>query len=104
MITLDLVRGAVLSPDPAGELDRVVRGELVRGRTTAEVFAALLPVACEIRKTSPLPEDADQVLLGTLDALTGNCNPDECYQDSPAPAPVGTSPTAAAGPHPAPLV
>jgi hypothetical protein len=85
MITIERVRSAVLSDDPAAELDRLVRAELAAGRPTAEVFDALLPIAREVRKTVSLSEDADQILLGTLDALTGNCNPDECYQD-PQPA------------------
>jgi len=83
MITLDRVRSAVLSRDPATELDNLVRAELAGGRKTADVFNALLPIARELRKTTPLPEDADQILLGTLDALTRNCNPDECYKDPP---------------------
>lgn len=83
MITLDRVRNAVLSRDPAAELDNLVRAELAGGRKTADVFNVLLPIARELRKTTPLPEDADQILLGTLDALTGNCNPDECYKDPP---------------------
>ena len=86
MITMELVRGAVLSRDPAGELDRLVRAELAGGRKTAEVFAALLPLAREIRTTTFISEDADQILLGTLDALTGDCNRDECYQDPPTAA------------------
>ncbi|MBA4064942.1 MAG: hypothetical protein C0501_14760 [Isosphaera sp.] len=82
-MTVDEVRAAVTSADPAGELDRLVRSRLAAGRTTAEVFAALLPLARAVRTSAVLTEDADQILLGTLDALTGNCNPDECYQDVP---------------------
>jgi len=83
MITLDRVRSAVLSRDPSTELDNLVRAEIAVGRKTADIFDVLLPIARELRKTTPLSEDADQILLGTLDALTGNCNPDECYQDPP---------------------
>ena len=83
MTTVDEVRAAVTSADPAGELDRLVRARLAAGRTTAEVFAALLPLARTVRTSTVRTEDADQILLGTLDALTGNCNPDECYLDAP---------------------
>lgn len=83
MMTLEEVRTAVSSADPAGELDRLVEARLAAGKTTAEIYAALLPLARTIRKTTPLPEDVDEILLGTLDALTGHCNPDECYQDPP---------------------
>ncbi|MDB5312005.1 MAG: hypothetical protein JWO38_6207 [Gemmataceae bacterium] len=84
-MTLEKVRGALGSSDPAADLDRLVRDELATGRTTAEIYSALLPIVRTIRKTSKLSEDVDEILLGTLDALIGNCNPDECYQDPPKP-------------------
>lgn len=92
MITMDEVRTAVASPDPATALDRLVRDCLAAGRTTAEIYAVLLPIVRSIRKASPLPEDVDEILLGTLDALTGHCDTDYCYQDPPG-APVNGTPT-----------
>jgi len=84
-MTLDTVREALETSDPAAMLDRLVRDQLVAGQTTAEIYETLLPITRTIRKATTLPEDVDEVLLGTLDALIGNCNPDECYQDSPKP-------------------
>lgn len=84
MITIDDVRTAVGSSDPGGTLDGLVRNELAAGKTAAEIYAALLPITRAVRKASPLPEDVDEILLGTLDALTGHCDPDYCYKDPPA--------------------
>ena len=82
-MTTEDVRAAVESPDPAEKLDRLVRDQLAAGKTTAEIYAVLLPITRAIRKASPLPEDVDEILLGTLDALIGHCDPDYCYQDPP---------------------
>jgi hypothetical protein len=81
---LQTLHAALESSDPTGQLDRLVRNELAEGRTTAEIYAVLLPIVRTIRMASPLPQDVDEMLLGTLDALTGDCNPDECFQDPPA--------------------
>jgi hypothetical protein len=55
MMTSDEVRAAVESPNPAGGLDRLVRARLAAGKTTAEIYAALLPIARTIRTATPLP-------------------------------------------------
>jgi len=81
MMTLDQVRTALGSRNPAEALDSLVRGELAGGKTTGELYTTLVPMARTIRTDSPLPEDVDEILLGTLDALIGHCNPDECYHD-----------------------
>ncbi len=83
MMTIEQLRAALHSPDPTAALDDLIRAELAAGWTTGELYQALLPLVRTVRKESPLPTDVDEALLGTLDALIGHCNPDECYQDLP---------------------
>lgn len=87
MITFDGVKAALTTADPHAAMDRLVRAELSAGRTTADIFAGLFPIAKSVRDTLGLSKDASAALIGTLDALTGDCDPDQCYQDPPtAPA------------------
>lgn len=83
MMTFDDVKSALAAADPHAAMDRLVRGELARGRRTADVFAELFPHAKAARATLGLSKDATAALIGTLDALTGDCDPDQCYQDPP---------------------
>lgn len=83
MIDLDTLRAALLTSDPYDGIDRLIRDEMARGRTTSEIHAALFPLVREVRPV--LSEDASEALLGALDALTGNCHPDCRYTDAPAP-------------------
>jgi hypothetical protein len=83
MITLETLRSALLSKDPYEEIDRLVREELDAGRTTKQVFNEINPMLHEARRTPGLSEDGEEALFGVLDALTGNCLSDQCYQDPP---------------------
>ena len=81
-MTLTEIREAVTAADPAAALDRLIRRDLALGRPTAAIHAELLPLVRAVRTATPPSEDVDEILLGTLDALTGDCNPDECYHDA----------------------
>ena len=84
MLTIDAVRTALAAVDPFEAMDRLVRAELSGGRTTADIYAALWPVVKQLRESGGLTANDREALTGTLDALTGDCDPDQCYQDPPA--------------------
>jgi hypothetical protein len=84
MITLETLRKALLSQDPYEATDRLVRAELDSGCKTKDVFSEINAMVHEARLTIGLTEDGEEALLGTLDALTGNCRADQCYQDQPS--------------------
>jgi hypothetical protein len=86
MITLEALRSALLADRPFTEIDRLVRGELGAGRTTAQVFDNLQSWVDEAVQFPGLTEDGEEALLGALDALTGNCHRDCQYHDPPRPA------------------
>ena len=86
MMTPESVRAALSDANPYEGIDRLVRAELAAGRTTAAVHAELLPLVKPTRKGG-LTDDADEALLGALDALTGACHPASRYTD-PAPDPI----------------
>ncbi len=83
MITLETLRTAMKASDPADAIDSLIRSELSDGRTTKAIHAELFPLVREARRTPGLTEDADEALLGSLDALTGNCHPD-CRYETPS--------------------
>jgi hypothetical protein len=83
MITLDAVRSALFSPEPYDQMDQLVRAELDTGRTTAQIVDNLRPFIETTLDTPGLTEDGEEAFLSTLDALTGNCRSDQCYQDPP---------------------
>src|SRR5262245_56647764 len=83
MLSLERLRPALLSADPYAEMDRLVRAELGAGRTTRQVFDDLNPLIDVVRATPGMTEDGVEALIGTLDALTGNCHPDCQYHDPP---------------------
>lgn len=85
MITLDALREALLSGDPAGAADRLVSAELASGRRTKQVYDELLALVLPVRKTPGYTEEAEDVLMDTLDALSGYVHPDFAYKD-PEPA------------------
>ncbi|VTU00637.1 unnamed protein product [Gemmataceae bacterium] len=85
MMTLATARAALTEPDPFDGIDRLIRDELTRGRTTREVHDDLFPLVRDLRHSGELSDDADEALLGALDALTGRCHPDCRYTD-PAPS------------------
>lgn len=83
MISIDAVRAAMLSDMPWTRLDEIVRAEMSAGRKVKEIFGDLNAMLDDVRDTSGLSEDGDDAILDTLDALTGNCRADQCYQDPP---------------------
>jgi len=87
MLTIENVRAALSFSDPAQELDRLIKAQLAVGQTTGALYAQLVPIVRSIRSGGELSEDVDEILLGTLDALIGHCNPNECYAD-PATSPI----------------
>jgi hypothetical protein len=92
MISLEELRAALLTPDPYDGIDVLIRAELANGRRTQAIYDELLPLVPSVRKTPGFTPDADEALLGTLDALTGNCHPDSCYVDPPVSGTVVTTP------------
>ncbi len=83
MITLEATRKAILSGDPYTEMDRLVRHELAAGRNTDQITSDFRPWLDAALDTPNLPTDGEEALLSALDALTGNCRADQCYQDPP---------------------
>ncbi len=83
MISIDAVRVAMLSDMPWSRLDEIVRAEMSAGRKIKEIFGDLNAMLDDVRDTPGLSEDGDDAILDTLDALTGNCRADQCYQDPP---------------------
>ena len=83
MLTLDAIRAAALSDQPWTRLDELVRAELAVGQTTRQIYKALMGLANEFDDTPGLSEDGSDAFGDTLDALTGYCRADQCYQDPP---------------------
>jgi hypothetical protein len=84
MIVYELLRQAAATADPHATLDRVVRTELSAGRTTADIYAEVLPLARALRSAPGLSAEGAGALTGMLDALTGDCDPEQVYQDPPS--------------------
>lgn len=83
MLTLEAIRRAVRSSDPYTQMDQLVRGEMAAGVRVADIFSALDSLLDEALATPGLTEDGEEALLGTVDALTGNCHRDCQYYDPP---------------------
>ena len=100
MITLDAVRWASQSADPYDQMDALVQAELSAGRSVDSLIAELNPLIDDTLNTPGLTKDGREAFIGTLDRLTGDCDPDQWYQDRPpAQHPL---PTLAIGPTPVP--
>ena len=85
MITLEAIRSAILAGNPYDQMDRLVRAEMTAGRRVQEIFDEINPLINEALETPGLTEDGEEALLGTLDALTGDCHSNCQYQDPPIP-------------------
>ena len=83
MLTLDTIRAALADPDPYTEMDRLVRAEQASGRRVKDILNSLGPLADMILDAPGLTRDGEEALLGALDALTGDCDPDQWYRDPP---------------------
>ncbi len=83
MITLEALRSAVLSTQPATELDRIIRAELAAGRLVKTILAEYSSLLDSARETPGLTEDADDALRDVFDGLTGNCAPRWRYSNPP---------------------
>jgi hypothetical protein len=83
MITLEAIRSALLAPDPYTRMDQLVRAEMTAGRRVREIFDDINPLIDEALGTPGLTGDGEEALLGTLDALTGDCHRDCQYKDPP---------------------
>lgn len=98
MLTLEAIQRAVRSSDPYTQMDQLVRGEMAAGVRVADIFSALDPLLDEALATPGLTEDGEEALLGTVDALTGNCHRDCQYYDPPEAEPRPASHAAHAAP------
>ena len=67
--------------NPFDAMDRLVRVELASGRTTSQIVGDIRPYIDAALETPGLSEDGQEAFLSTLDALTGDCRADQCYQD-----------------------
>lgn len=83
MITIQSIRAAVMASDPYTEMHNLVRNEMDAGLKVKEVFDSINPLVAEALDTPRLTENGEEALLGTLDALTGNCHRDCQYKDLP---------------------
>jgi hypothetical protein len=88
MITLDALREALLSSDPAGSADRLITTELAAGRRTKQVYDELLTLVLPVRATPGYTEEAEDILMDSLDALSGYVHPDFAYKDAEPTPPV----------------
>jgi hypothetical protein len=84
MITLDKLRDALRHPQPWTAMDELVRAEQAAGRKVKEIHDELRALVEPVRALDNPPEDADDAMMDTLDALAGNCRPDSAYRDPPA--------------------
>jgi hypothetical protein len=73
----------MLAADPYTEMDRLVRNELGAGRTTGQVTDDFRPILGAALETPGLTAEGKESLLSTLDSLTGNCHPEQWYDDPP---------------------
>lgn len=71
MITVGLLRSALLGPKPRAALDRPVRAALAAGRKTTEIYDELLAHIDAIRAMPEYTEATGEPLGDTLDALRG---------------------------------
>lgn len=83
MISLDAIRTAALSDRPWDRLDELVRAEMSTGRKVAEIADDFIKVVDAVWETPGLSEDGHDAFGDALDALTGNCSSESCYQDPP---------------------
>jgi hypothetical protein len=81
MMTLHTIQSAIRAPDPFDQMDQLIRAKLDAGRTVKEIFEDLRPLVDSVLETSGLTVDGEEAFLGTLDALSGNCQPDSQNQD-----------------------
>jgi hypothetical protein len=68
-------------------MDRLVRAEQAAGRKVTDIIEQFRPLVDEALDTPDLSEDGEEAILGTLDALTGDCHRSQCYTDPPDVAP-----------------
>lgn len=83
MITLDNLRSALRHPQPWAAMDELVRAEQAAGRKVQEIHDELRVLVEPVRAAENPPEDADDAMMDTLDALSGNCRSEDCYKDPP---------------------
>ncbi len=83
MMTLDAIRTAMVSTDPYDRMDAMVRAELATGRTVQSLIDAFNPLIDDALETPGLTRDGRAAFLGTLDRLTGDCDPEQHYHDRP---------------------
>ena len=83
MISIQSLRAAVFASDPYNEMHDLVRNEMRAGLKVKEVLDSINPLVAEALDLPDLSEDGEEALLGTLDALTGNCHRDCQYKDLP---------------------
>ncbi|HVK17520.1 MAG TPA: hypothetical protein VM533_11280 [Fimbriiglobus sp.] len=83
MITIDKLRDALRQPQPWTAMDELVRAEQAEGRKVQEIYDELRALVEPVRALDNPPEDADDAMMDTLDALVGNCRSDSTYYDPP---------------------
>ena len=83
MITLDKLREALRQPQPWTAMDELVRAEQAAGRKVQEIHDELRALVEPVRALDNPPEDADDAMMDTLDALAGNVARDWQYTDPP---------------------
>lgn len=83
MITLEQLRDALRQPQPWTAMAELVRAEQAAGRKVREIHDELRALVEPVRALDNPPEDADDAMMDTLDALAGNCAPRWQYTDPP---------------------
>jgi hypothetical protein len=82
MISSVTLRSALASPNPFDAMDHIVRKEMKGGRKVSEILAAMQPHVDSVLELPGLTAESEEAFLGTLDALMGNCRPEQCYRDA----------------------
>ncbi len=83
MVSFDVVRDALLSPQPWTGMDQVVRNELAAGRLTHQIKDELLAMEKALREIPGFSEQSEEAFLDTLDLLIGFCPAGREYQNPP---------------------
>lgn len=85
MMTVEQIRHAALTQQPWSRLDEIVRAEMATARKVKDIAHEYQEIALALHsdEENELPEDSDDALMDTLDALRGTTHSKDCYRDPP---------------------
>lgn len=83
MITLEALRTALLSGQPFGRLDELVRADLAGGQLKDKIRDELIALEDAVRATPGFGEDEEDALRDVIDALDDFCPSRYAYRNPP---------------------